>query len=378
MSRRLGVAFFTNSIAIGGMEKHVVELASALAKMNCDVCAIAPGTKEVSPFLDWLREAGIPTYAIDLRGDQPKRQLVSEARRLRRLLIDRRVDIFHQHRTGPYHGKWACLVARTAGARVVATEHLPAFRLSGVSRRINALADRVVDRLVTVCDLDRARQLSVTWRDPRKVVTIHNGIDISRFTQSQELRQRVRAMLGLPDDVPVIGVLARLSPEKGITHLLKALVPLTREHRNLVVLIAGDGPLRGALEAEAALLGVAPHIRFLGYWDKAAELLGAIDLLALPSEAESFPIVLLEAMAMSRPAVACNVGGVSEAVLDGVSGYVVPPKDPRALEVAIDRCLRNGQLVAMGAAARKRVEGLFTADVMARKTEALYRGLLPG
>lgn len=371
------VAFFTNSVAMGGMEKHVLELAGAVARRNCEVRAIVPGAEAVAPFRRWLQDAGIPVHVLDLSGAQPPAQLADQAWRLRHLLRSERVDVFHQHRTGPYHGKWACLIARTAGVpAVVATEHLPAFPLHGASRTVNALADRLVDRIVTVCELDRVRQLSVTWRGASKVVTIHNGVDLALFDGRSGTDQGARAAFGVEPDAPVLGVLARLMPDKGITHLLKALVPLVREWPRLVVLIAGEGPLRSALEAEAADLGVAQHVRFLGQRSDVSTLLRAIDLLVLPSEKESFPLVLLEAMAMARPAVACDVGGVSEAVADGVTGFVVPPANPPALAAAIQRCLRDCRLEAMGAAGRRRVEELFTADAMAAKATTLYRGLL--
>jgi glycosyltransferase involved in cell wall biosynthesis len=179
--------------------------------------------------------------------------------------------------------------------------------------------------------------------------------------------------LGVDPGVPLLGVLARLMPDKGITHLLKALVPLSRQWPQITVLIAGEGPLRAPLEAEAASLGVGQNVRFLGQRGDVIPILRAIDLLVLPSEKESFPIVLLEAMAMARPAVACDVGGVSEAVADGVTGFVVPPRDPEALAGAIQRSLREGRLEQMGAAARARVEKHFTAETMAAKAIDLYR-----
>jgi glycosyltransferase involved in cell wall biosynthesis len=207
-------------------------------------------------------------------------------------------------------------------------------------------------------------------------VTVHNGIELSGFEPASALDAAARAGLGLGTRAPVLGVLARLTPDKGITHLLKALPSLTREWPEMIVLVAGQGSEREALEAEAAALGVADNVRFLGQRSDVVNVLRAVDLLVLPSERESFPLVLLEAMAMRRAAVATDVGGVSEAVIDGETGFVVPPRDPGALGAAIARALREGNLERMGAAGRSRVETHFTAKAMAEKTTALYRTVL--
>lgn len=374
---QLRIAYFTNSITMGGMENHVVELAFAVAKTGCEVAAIVPGDKAVMPFVERLREANIAVHLLDLAGDQPKQQLAVQLMRLRNLLRTERFNVFHQHRTGPYHGKWACLAARLAGVpAIVATEHLPAHRLYGWARGINAIADQLVDCIVTVCDLDRDQQLRETWRQESKVVTIHNGIDLSRFRPDEVSCAQARSAQGLDADAPILGVLARLIPVKGVTHLLKALPSLIQQWPKLVLLIGGDGYERQALEAEATALGISSSVKFLGHCEDVIQVLRVIDLLVLPSELESCPIVLLEAMAMRRPAVATDVGGVSEVVLDGVTGFLVPPRNPQALSSAIARCLRDGQLATMGSSGRTLVEKLFTAEVMTTKTIALYRTLL--
>ncbi len=245
---------------MGGMENHVIELATSVAKLGCEVSAILPDTPAIAPFVKGLLGAGIHVDIVTMQGGQSPRTLAREALRLRTILRDRRIDVFHQHRTGPYHGKWACLAARTAGvSAIVATEHLPAFPLKGAARLINAMADRAVDRIVTVCELDRQQQIRETWRQPSKVVTVHNGIDLSRFEPSAGTRADADAkrILGAGGRAPLLGVIARLSIEKGHTHLFKALPSLVREWPELIVLIAGEGDERPRLEAEAEGLGIA-------------------------------------------------------------------------------------------------------------------------
>lgn len=378
-SPRIRVAYCTNSVALGGMENHVLELAMAVGRLGCEVSAIVPNEPAIAPFVVALRDRGIPVEMVTLQGGQPLARYGAEAARLRHILRQRRIEVFHQHRTGPYHGKWACLAAKAAGvSAIVATEHLPAFPLIGTKRMINAIADRVVDRIVTVCELDRQRQIRDTWRNAEKVVTIHNGIDVSRFEPGQVRQDAldVRHELGIEVDAPVLGVVARLSVEKGHIHLLRALPPLMQQWPKMVVIMAGEGPERASLEAESARMGLSGSVRFVGQRSDVARILRAIDLVVLPSLKESFPISLLEAMAMRLPAVVTDVGGVSEAVIDGENGFVVPAASPESLTSAIARCLQGDALDRMGAAGRGRVEQHFTADGMAAKTVALYRSIV--
>jgi glycosyltransferase involved in cell wall biosynthesis len=165
--------------------------------------------------------------------------------------------------------------------------------------------------------------------------------------------------------------------------LVDAVAELRRSGVVTTLVIAGDGPERGALEMRAAAAGV--DLRLLGYRSDVERVLGALDVFVLPSVSEGLSNTILEAMAAARPVVATRVGGAEEMIDDGRTGVLVPPSDPGAMAAALRRLLGAGDVgAAMGAAARRRVEAEFTLAGMMHRYEQLYtdvavaKGLAPG
>ncbi|MEQ1895368.1 MAG: glycosyltransferase, partial [Planctomycetota bacterium] len=189
-------------------------------------------------------------------------------------------------------------------------------------------------------------------------------------------RAETRAALGLvPADVAIL-TLAALVPRKGIDLLLAALArqPATP---SCVLLVAGEGPYRAALEARAAELGLGARARFLGARADKAELLCACDVFALASRAEGLGVAALEAMAAGRAVLATRVGGLGQAVVDGETGLLVPAEDVAALAGALARLAGDPALRArLGAAGPARVAAGFAAEGMVTAYEALYREVL--
>lgn len=243
-----------------------------------------------------------------------------------------------------------------------------------LSRR---LADRLLargSRFVAVSEHHRA-ELLAAGRAPARVATVRSGIEVERFAGGE--REETRRNLGIPDGRPVALVAARLHPMKGHADLFDLLPAVLDRVPGLVVLVAGQGPLAGGLAARAAIQPLAGSVRMLGHREEMADLLAAADLALLPSRSEGLPSALLEAYAASRPAVATAVGGVPEALADGVEGRLVPPGDGPALRDAIvELALDPGMRRAMGARARMRVVREFTAAAATRRLEAVYLGWL--
>jgi len=210
----------------------------------------------------------------------------------------------------------------------------------------------------------------------RKVRTLRNGLDLSRFpasTEYQARRDSARAALGYaPADV-VITVTARLHDKKGHTYLFQAVERLRPRYPQVRVLIVGDGPHRAALEAECQERGLTETVRFLGMRQDVPDVLAASDLFALPSLLEGLPVSVLEAMVMRCAVVATRVGGTAEIIEDGVHGLLVPPADVEALASALERLLTDGQLrAALIEAGYQHVLADFSFERMMQETEALY------
>jgi glycosyltransferase involved in cell wall biosynthesis len=180
-------------------------------------------------------------------------------------------------------------------------------------------------------------------------------------------RGSARAALGLSPGITVVAFVGRLSPEKAPEVLLRAV-----RGTGLTLLVAGEGPLRDVLEAEAD----AGQVRFLGFLPDVASVLAAADVLALPSRTEGLPMAALEAMAAGLPVVASAVGSLPEVLADG-AGVLVPPGDVSALRRALERLSSPKVRAAVGAEGRRRVESRYAATTMARRyRELLYQPAL--
>ncbi|MBC7806622.1 MAG: glycosyltransferase family 4 protein [Akkermansiaceae bacterium] len=216
-----------------------------------------------------------------------------------------------------------------------------------------------------------------------RIVTIPNGIDISRFSlvaAEQQDRRRIQreSLLVAPQDSLVV-CLSRLSPEKDVTNLLEAFALLTRHSPRLRLCIAGEGRLRKSLEWHINLLGLTEKATLLGVFprEKISDLLFAADIFALSSREEGLSLAILEAMASGLPVVATNVGGIPEAVQTGVTGILAPPQDPGAFADALRTLLSDpAKSERMGSAGRSRVSELFTDSAMIASTFRLYNRIV--
>nr|MBI3614609.1 glycosyltransferase [Nitrospirota bacterium] len=180
----------------------------------------------------------------------------------------------------------------------------------------------------------------------------------------------------VPDDVPVIGILGRLTHQKGHVYLLRALPLLLAKFPSLRCLVVGDGELREELQGLAAALGLSEHCLFLGVRQDIPEVLAALDVLVLPSLSEGLPYAALEGMAMGKPIVATAVNGVPELIQDGANGRLIPREDSKALARAVEEVLADPSTGrALGQAARKTVEQEFSAERWVDQLESLYERL---
>ncbi|MEM3570214.1 MAG: glycosyltransferase [Candidatus Jordarchaeales archaeon] len=170
----------------------------------------------------------------------------------------------------------------------------------------------------------------------------------------------------------------RLSPEKGLRFLLLTLKKVANIHPQVLCLIAGDGPSHSYLVREVQRLGLGDYVKLLGHRPDLPAIMRLVDWFVLPSLREGLPLVLLEAFALSKPVIATAVGGVPEVVVDGVNGWLVPPRDTTALAEALSRALylSEQERCEMGEAGRAIVEERFTPEAQIPKIGRLYQKLL--
>jgi glycosyltransferase involved in cell wall biosynthesis len=240
----------------------------------------------------------------------------------------------------------------------------------GASSALYRWAERLLCPLTTaticVADSERRAGLEARTCDEATTVVIHNGVAPLRVSA-------LEARSG-PCRLVTVG---RLQAPKDTLTLVRALAVLGR--RSCEAVIVGDGPDRAAVESEVRRLGLDSVVRLAGVRDDVPELLATADLFVLSSRSEGLPLSILEAMAAGLPVVASSVGGVPEVVVDGETGYLVPPGDPRSLAGAIERLLDDSALRRrLGAAGRIRVAERFDLASAQRAHLDLYRTLLAG
>lgn len=366
------VAHYTDAVAFGGAEQALLLLLRALDRRRWRPVLLHHGSPGLRPLLDGAREAGVTLHDMPLmRG--PLRTVLrmpAFAAALRRL----RPAVFHAHLNWPLACTGGLLCSGGVPA-VLATVQLfgplPPSPTLALQRR---LVTRRVDQYIAVSEGVARRLYDELGLPERQVCVIPNAVDLDRHRAPSE-PGGLRGVLGVPPGRPLVLTLARLSEQKGLSYLLRAAVHVPEA----AFAVAGEGPGRAALEAEAAALGVADRVRFLGHREDAPALLAACDLFALPSLYEGLPLSVLEAMAAGKAVVATAIPGVDEAVADGTTGLLVPPADPEALAEAVRALLADpARRLRLGAAGAERARTHFATASTTRAVEAAYERVLSG
>jgi glycosyltransferase involved in cell wall biosynthesis len=353
----------------GGVGRHVVELAAGLRSRH-GVTVYGPvATEELFRF-----SAVCPFVPIEV-GDHPRplRDLVA-AYRLRRRAS--RVDVVHAHGVRAGALTALALLGRRQHAQLVVSWH-NAVRTNSEGRGRGGWSFATVLQRWVVARADLLLAVSPDLvNDLRALGTTRVERALIAFPVGPATRapEEVRASLEIDPAAAIILAVGRLHPQKNLGSLIAAaeLIPIS-DGRHVVVVIAGDGPMRAPLEAAA--MASSADVRLLGYRDDVADLLGAADVVVMPSAWEGWPLAAAQALAAGRPLVATAVGGLPELV--GTAGLLVPPDDPSALASAIDQVVSDPDLAAhLGGLARQRAEHLPTAIDVTASVIAAYQSVL--
>jgi glycosyltransferase involved in cell wall biosynthesis len=290
--------------------------------------------------------------------------------RLFRLIRRLQPDLVHLHsRIGA--DVMGGIAARLAGVPVVHTRRVD----NPEARILVALKYRLHDRVIAIsqgiADVLRAEGLP-----EEKLRVVRSAVIAERFARPCAA-DVISERLACPTDALVLGVAAQLIKRKGHSVLLQALPPLLANEPRLRVVFFGQGPLADELQRGIAAAGLENRIRLAGFRDDLAEILPCLTLLVHPALMEGLGVSLLQASAAGVPIVASRVGGIPEAVEDGVTGLLVPPGDPLALREAIGRLLADSALRRrFGEAGAQRIRRAFSVDTMVAGNLDLYRDLL--
>ncbi len=286
------------------------------------------------------------------------------------LIKQERVDVVSTHSGDD--SLLLSLAGRLSSRRpvIVRTRHLA---LPITSKMSYSLLPHIV---VTVSDAVRRYLVQEKGINANRVVSIPTGVDLERF-DPDSAPDTLRQELGLGSEIPIVGTVAILRRKKGHHVLLDAIPRVLESNPSAVFVFAGDGPQRPNIEERIQSLGLGNSVRLLGLRKDVPTVLSSIDLFVLPTLQEALGTSILEAAAMKKAVIASNVGGVSEAVVNNVTGLLVEPEDPASLADAITGLLKDREKTArMGEAGRAMVERSFSMDAMARGMFELYGKLL--
>lgn len=385
----LTVMHTVRSLAVNGITSVVLRNVSALSRQGVQsvVCAIRDDDRMAHAF----RDIGVEPLFIGHRGPATTFRSIG---RLRELMAAHGVHAVHTNQTVDLF--LAGTAARRSGIPVVASIHWLAERdtsdvgagslVSGRARQwLRLLADRTLaDRIIAVSGAVRDTHAALLGSSfpASRVEVLFPGLEMSPVpdaTALAEERSGMRQELGVPNDAIVILNIGRLHPVKGQLHLMPMMARLRERLPNALLLIAGDGPLRSALQAEIREHGLESHVRLLGARLDIPALLRASDALVLASESEAAPLPLMEAMRESKPVVATGVGGVPEMVENGVTGYVVPRGMPHEMADALVQMFTPPErALEMGEAGRRVALQRFDVARIAERLGAIYREISRG
>ena len=363
------------TLMCGGTENQFMALTRMLDRTRFDVEFAC--LRRWGPFVDELVERRIPLTEYQVTTFRSVNALAQQAR-LARHIARRRVQIVHAYNF--YGNVFAIPPARLVAPVVIASIRDCAPYLTAMQKRVQRYACQFADRILVNADAVKDWLVNDGY-DPSKITVIRNGVDLTRFDATPE-PERLRRELGLPDGTPLVAVVSRLTRLKGLEHFLEAAAAISTRVPDARFLVVGetspmDRPYLGELQQYAERLGVADRVIFTGLRTDVPTLLASVNVAVMPSLNEALSNVLLESMAAGAPTVATRVGGTPEALVDGVTGLLVPPADTTALTAAIVRLLNDPPLAAhLGRAARLRIADTFSVKRMVRATEDVYLELL--
>lgn len=339
-----------------GATVHTLQIAKELHRRGN---ALTLMSKPGAWVLQQARQAGVPALESPLKR-LPLRDLKAAARFVR----ENQIQVMLAHMSGA--NNFAVWLSRLAKVPAVLRAHAHTIHFHW----------RMADHIIAVSEQTRQYHIRRNWVSPARISTVHGFVDPARLSVPDKgARQEVRSELGLSSSDFVVGVVGNIIPRKGQIYLVRALPQVVARYPQVRVLLVGvvHPPRYGEqVRREVHHLGVEAHVQWLGERKDVPRLLQAIDVYALPTLNDMLPMAMLEAMWAQLPVLATAVGGIPEAITDGVEGWLVPPKDPDALAHALIEMIENPDERARRAQnAHQRVCESFTVESQVAKIEAI-------
>ncbi len=358
----------------GGLEIQAVELGSQLQHRNHEVwLACLPDSRLEHEAVD----RSLKTLPFDVTGYVHPRLVW----RLGKFIMRNDLDIIHCQLSKDIATVVPAVKAGMAHVPILLTRSMGSY----VSKKdpLHQFTYGNVSLVLAVSSVIRQNVIDTTPMSADRVMVVPYGVNTSHFSSDRVDRQAIRESLGLKDADIVVGFVGRFSPGKGHEEFLRAADVASHEQPHLRFLIVGEASYGEEEYAHQVIelsrtLGLNDRVTFTGFRKDIRELMAAFDIFAFPSHAESFGIVLIEAMAMGKPVVASRSDGVLDIVVDNRTGILVAPKDHLPLSQAMLRLADDPKLrEAMGTAGRHRVLDIFDQTKIITTIERIYASVIP-
>ena len=382
--RKTRVLLIITQLVLGGGTKVALDIATHLHRHpDFDVHMITgPIAAGYVDLMHLAYEQGIPTQVVPslVNHINPIANLKAIAE-IRRIIVQGNYDIVHTHTK--VAGVVGRLAARAAKARVIvhhvhgwgSPEELPTGKRM-LHLGLERLCARFTNRIIAVCKLDIQKGLANRISGVDKFALIYNGIELEEYRQCVN-EQQVRSELGLDPDCKLVGMIARLDKQKNPLDFIRAAAIVAKTYSKVQFVFVGDGPLRLECERLINELNLRDKIILLGYREDVARILSILTITAMSSLWEGLPLVFLESMSAGKPIVANDVDGASEVVVDGETGFLVPPHEPGEMAERILFLLNNEAICNNMGHVAQQTSNYFSVQRMLGQVEALYEELQP-
>jgi len=323
---------------------------------------------------DEIRLKGIPLESLNLSKGWGLVNLF----KIWQWLRGKRIDVLHTYLFGfDFFGIFPARLLKVP--LIVSSRREIALWQKGKHLLLVKLGNLFVDRIICCSKAVREWVNKKEKVALQKTCVIRNGVDLSRFQSASDSSKKaeIRKEFGIPLESPLIGTVANLSVEKGYPYLIEAAGIVLREKPEARFLFVGGGPLLEEMKQRAKTDPNSGKIIFTGHRSDIPDLMAAMDVFVLSSLIEGFPNVLLEAMAMGKPVVATETGGIPELIRSGTDGILVPPQNGESLAKAILSYLNNsGMAKNYGENAKNKIAREFSLERMLNQYEEFYQSLL--
>ncbi|MDO9575956.1 MAG: glycosyltransferase family 4 protein [bacterium] len=381
---KCNILYVIENASFGGGERAFAQIINGLDKEKYEVyvaCLPRSSGPASELFVEKIEDAA-QIIPFDLRNQFNLRNIFN----LTRIIKQKKIDLVHSQ--GARADFFSRIAARLVKMPVVvSTMAAPVgeYNVNPIKKAVYVVLDRFserfVDRFIVVAEHLGRKLIQIHKISSHKVVKIYNGVEIEPDAgcRMSDVRKKIMQELMIPEDVMLIGTIGRLVWEKGLPYFIQAIKEIDArcKMQDVRYLIVGEGELKESLKFKVKSLKLEGRVIFTGFRQDIKEILGALDILVLPSIREGQPMITLETMAMGKPIVATDIEGVNETVVNGITGILVPPKNSRALAEAIVCLLKDKKKAReMGQAGRRVVEEKFNLKDKIEQHKRLYETII--